>query len=79
MGSLHMHPDPPWQDITRHSLFSSSDTALPRVHHTKLTSLRDKLQEDDTELAKAILAMYDQTNQMAKEANKLQTEKHDFK
>eukprot|EP00957_Ditylum_brightwellii_P029347 2218467-Ditylum_brightwellii.AAC.1 len=70
MGSLHMLPDPPWQYITSHSLLSSTDT-LPRVHHTKLTSLCNKLQEDDTKLAQAILTLYDQTNQMVKEANKL--------
>eukprot|EP00957_Ditylum_brightwellii_P026321 1990626-Ditylum_brightwellii.AAC.1 len=66
-----MPPDPPWQFNTSHSLFSSTDTALPRAHHTALTSLRNKLQEDDTELSQAILAIYNQANQLAKEANKL--------
>eukprot|EP00957_Ditylum_brightwellii_P000826 65648-Ditylum_brightwellii.AAC.1 len=71
MGSLHMPPDPPWQDITSHSFLFSTDKALSRAHHTKLISLWNKLQEDDTELTQAILAIFDKTNEMAKEANKL--------
>eukprot|EP00957_Ditylum_brightwellii_P120023 9159467-Ditylum_brightwellii.AAC.1 len=66
-----MPPDPPWQDITKHGFFPTTDTALPRVHHIRLTSLRIKLHEDGTELTRAILALYDKTVQIAKEANKL--------
>eukprot|EP00957_Ditylum_brightwellii_P086618 6590492-Ditylum_brightwellii.AAC.1 len=66
-----MPPDPPWQDITEHGFFSSINTALPCVHHIRLTSLRIKLHKDGTELTRAILALYDKTIQIAKEANKL--------
>eukprot|EP00957_Ditylum_brightwellii_P058006 4398934-Ditylum_brightwellii.AAC.1 len=66
-----MPPDPPWQDITEHGFYSSTVTALPRVHYTRLTSLRIKLHEDGTELSRAILAIYDKAIQIATEANKL--------